>query len=228
MSDAFHPQDFSGTARLFPLPNLVLFPHVVQPLHIFEPRYRQMTEHALAGDRLIAMVLHAGEEEKDALGRPAIRSMACLGRIVADQRTPDGRYNLLLRGECRLRIDRELVSDNLYRTALGTLLPDDEEYDHPKLRTQILEHVQIWLPGEGPYVQQFRSVLHGPLAFAALCDILAFALPLPFDVKQELLEELDLKRRGMKLADVLAEHKPAEQLPMPREKRPFPPEFSVN
>jgi len=48
---------FTGEARLFPLPNLVLFPHVVQPLHIFEPRYRQLTADALSGDRLIAMAL---------------------------------------------------------------------------------------------------------------------------------------------------------------------------
>ncbi len=53
---AFDPSTFSGKARLFPLPNLVMFPHVVLPLHIFEPRYRQMTEHSLASDRLITMI----------------------------------------------------------------------------------------------------------------------------------------------------------------------------
>ena len=58
MSDDFSPlAGFAGTARLFPLPNLVFFPQVMQPLHIFEPRYRQMTADALAGDRLIALVL---------------------------------------------------------------------------------------------------------------------------------------------------------------------------
>ena len=51
------PHDFSGTVRLFPLPNLVMFPHVVQPLHIFEPRYREMLEDALEHDRLLAMAL---------------------------------------------------------------------------------------------------------------------------------------------------------------------------
>src|SRR5436309_2528627 len=55
--DTWALETFTGTARLFPLPNLVLFPHVVQPLHVFEPRYRQMTADALAGDRLIAMAL---------------------------------------------------------------------------------------------------------------------------------------------------------------------------
>ncbi len=56
-SSAGWPDDFSGRVRLFPLPNLVLFPHVVQPLHMFEPRYCEMLQDALAGDRLLAMVL---------------------------------------------------------------------------------------------------------------------------------------------------------------------------
>jgi Lon protease-like protein len=228
MHDAFDPEAFSGIGRLFPLPNLVLFPHVVQPLHIFEPRYRQLTEDALADDRLITMVLAKPDEEVDACGQPRLHDMACVGRIVADQRMPDGRFNLLLRGECRFRIDRELDSDALYRSARGRLVPDTGDFDHPKLRTQIVDQAMIWLPGDGQHVQQFRSVISGPLPFGALCDILAFALPLPFAEKQALLEELDQRRRGRRLAKILAEHKPAEQLPMPREKRPFPPEFSAN
>src|SRR5574339_310094 len=90
------PRDFEGTARLFPLPNLVLFPHVVQPLHVFEPRYRQMTVDALAGDRLIALVLLKPGWEAEYEGRPGIYPVACLGRLVADQKLPDGRYNLHL------------------------------------------------------------------------------------------------------------------------------------
>src|SRR5947208_17093988 len=103
MSDDPSPlADFSGTARLFPLPNLVLFPQVVQPLHVFEQRYRQMTADALAGDRLIAMALLRPGWEADYDGRPAIHPVACLGRVVADQRLDDGRYNLLLRGLARV------------------------------------------------------------------------------------------------------------------------------
>src|SRR5438874_6479728 len=98
MSDDVSPlANYSGTARLFPLPNLVLFPHVVQPLHVFEPRYRQMTADALADDRLITMVLLKPGWE-DAGNKPAaLHPVACLGRVVADQLLPDGRYNLLLR-----------------------------------------------------------------------------------------------------------------------------------
>src|SRR5215510_11390422 len=102
MSEAFSPlAGFTGTARLFPLPNLVFFPHVMQPLHIFEPRYRQMTADALAGDRLIALVLPTPGWEADYAGRPAIHPVVCLGQVVTEQRLEDGRYNLLLRGLTR-------------------------------------------------------------------------------------------------------------------------------
>src|SRR5476651_2537606 len=85
----------SGKARLFPLPNLVFFPNVMQPLHIFEPRYRQMTADALDDDKLIALVLPRADWEKDYEGKPPIHSVACLGKIIADQKLEDGRFNLL-------------------------------------------------------------------------------------------------------------------------------------
>src|SRR5205085_1976564 len=94
-------KQFSGMARLFPLPNVVLFPQVVQPLHIFEPRYREMTADALADDRLIAMALLQPGWEADYEGRPPIHPICCLGRIFAEKHLPDGRYNLLLRGLTR-------------------------------------------------------------------------------------------------------------------------------
>ena len=79
---AFDSASFSGRARLFPLPNLVMFPHVLQPLHIFEPRYREMLEDAMADDRLIAMSILAPGWEKHYEGRPALESVACLGQVV--------------------------------------------------------------------------------------------------------------------------------------------------
>src|ERR1019366_9533561 len=106
--------EFNGKARLFPLPNLVFFPHVMQPLHIFEPRYREMTADALAGDRFIALVLPAPGWEDDYDGAPALHSIGCLGRIVAEQKLEDGRYNILLRGFARIRILKELGSKKLY------------------------------------------------------------------------------------------------------------------
>src|SRR5262249_6167709 len=105
MHDGQEPlANFGGTVRLFPLPNVVLFPQAIQPLHVFEPRYRQMTADALASDRLITLVLLQPGWETDYAGTPEICSVACVGQVVADQGLPDGRYNLLLRGLRRARI----------------------------------------------------------------------------------------------------------------------------
>src|SRR5437899_8015135 len=103
-SDLPELDDFKGTARLFPLPNLVLFPTMLQGLHIFEPRYRQMTADALADDHLLAPVLLQPGWECHYQGNPAIHRVACLGKIIADQLLDDGRYNLQVRGLCRVRI----------------------------------------------------------------------------------------------------------------------------
>src|SRR5437588_601321 len=90
--------DFTGTARLFPLPNLVLFPSVIQPLHIFEPRYRALMGDALADDRLMALALLRPGWEEDYHKAPTIYPVVCLGRIFQEERLADGRYNLLLHG----------------------------------------------------------------------------------------------------------------------------------
>ncbi len=79
---SFSPTDFGGTSRLFPLPNLVLFPHVMQPLHVFEPRYREMLQDALTGDHLITMAILEPGWEKNYEGRPAV-SPRLSGKIAA-------------------------------------------------------------------------------------------------------------------------------------------------
>ncbi|HZZ81753.1 MAG TPA: LON peptidase substrate-binding domain-containing protein, partial [Gemmataceae bacterium] len=117
MSDLFPLAGFDGKVRLFPLPNLVFFPQVMQPLHIFEPRYRQMTADALEGDRFIALVLPRPGWEKEYAGKPEIHSVACLGRILAEHKLDDGRFNILLRGIARIRILEEATTDKLYRVA---------------------------------------------------------------------------------------------------------------
>src|SRR5215471_18460248 len=109
--------DLPSIIPLFPLPNVVLFPQVMLPLHIFEPRYRQLTVDALAGDRLIGMVLLRPGWESDYEGRPALYQTGCLGRILAEQRLDDGRFNILLRGITRVRLVVEIEHDKLYRSA---------------------------------------------------------------------------------------------------------------
>jgi Lon protease-like protein len=95
------------TIPLFPLPNVVLFPTVFLPLHIFEPRYRQMLGDALKGDRIIGMVLLRRGWEGNYEGRPAVYPVGCAGLVTHAERLPDGRYNIVLRGLEKFRIAGE-------------------------------------------------------------------------------------------------------------------------
>lgn len=229
MSDDSPLAGFDGTVRLFPLPNLVLFPHVMQPLHIFEPRYRQMTADALAGNRQIALVLLHPGWETTYEGTPPIHEIACLGKIVAENRLDDGRFNILLRGVCRIRIDHETPQAKLYRLARVELLEDifpAEGLAPRKLRKQLIRHVPAWFPAKGKVLDEFKKLLRSDLPLGTLCDIVAFALPLDVAFKQQLLEELDVDTRARNLVDYLETH----EAPHPAEtvERKFPPEFSVN
>jgi Lon protease-like protein len=220
--------DFSGITRLFPLPNLVFFPHVLQPLHIFEARYRQMTADALASDRLIALVLLQSGWEADYEGRPAVHPVACLGRILAEQRLDDGRYNILLRGLCRVGLTEEMDQGKLYRSARVQLIEDVAvpQGEEARLRRRVKKVVARWFPAQGGVREQFRQLLRGDLSLGALADIIAFALPLDLDLKQELLEEPRASQRIRRLLDYLETHSPSSDEP-PAERK-FPPEFSVN
>jgi Lon protease-like protein len=115
------------TIPIFPLPNVVLFPQVFLPLHIFEPRYRELVADALEGDRLIGMVLLRPGWEGEYDGRPAVYPVGCAGVITHHDRLPDGRYNIVLRGLEKFRITGEDES-RAYRIAridsLHEPLPD--------------------------------------------------------------------------------------------------------
>jgi Lon protease-like protein len=230
MSDEPNPlEGFNGTARLFPLPNLVLFPHVMQPLHIFEPRYRQMTVDALNDNRLIAMVLLQPGWEEEYNASPAIYSVGCLGRIVAEQRLPDGRYNILLRGLSRIQITQEQVHDKPYRQANVELLVDAcsicPERER-KLRRRLIRSGPLWVPAKGTVLEQFRKLLKSDLPLGVLCDIVSFALPLDTSVKQSLLEELDVEKRACMLLNQLELKNPTDA--KVQVERQFPPDFSNN
>jgi uncharacterized protein len=95
------------TIPIFPLPNVVLFPQVFLPLHIFETRYREMVAGALEGDRLIGMVLLRPGWEGEYDGRPAVYPVGCAGVITHHDQLPDGRYNIVLRGLEKFRITGE-------------------------------------------------------------------------------------------------------------------------
>jgi uncharacterized protein len=221
--------NFCGTARLFPLPDLVLFPSVVQPLHVFEPRYRQLMADALAADRLIALALLKPGWEEDYHERPPIFPVVCLGRIFKEERLADGRYNLLLHGLSRARVVEEMKTDHLYRSARLELLrdgPDPAGGEGRDMRERLGKHMEGWLGAQQAALDQLDKLLKSGLTLGTLCDIFAFALPIESELKQGLLEETDPGRRVDRLLTHLETLTPpgtAKQSP-----RRFPPEFSSN
>ena len=124
------------TIPLFPLPSTVLFPNVFLPLHIFEPRYRSMVRDALAGDRIIGMVLLKPGYEMEYEGRPAFYSIGCAGVITHTERLEDGCYNIVLRGIEKFRVTAE-DTNKAYRMGVIDNLPEDlDDASREQLRRQ--------------------------------------------------------------------------------------------
>lgn len=137
--------DFSKPIALFPLDNCVLLPHTTIPLHIFEQRYRAMTRDAIDSSGLIAMAIFDGDRYKTEYeGQPPIRDHVCVGYIVHHDRLVDGRYNMLLQGVARARIEQELLPEaGGYRHAI--LRPIEErvmEIDLDRVRRGIEGELQ--------------------------------------------------------------------------------------
>lgn len=229
MSQDHELPGFRGAVRLFPLPNLVLFPHVGQPLHIFEPRYRQLMADALNDDRLIAMALLRPGWEETYDKAPPIHPMVCVGRVTQEELKPDGRYNLLLQGLCRARLLEEQPAGRLYRVARVELCPDKivtSDGLEKALRRDLARGVEPFFSAHPPAADQLRRLLDSPLPLGALSDIFCFALPLEVEEKQLLLEAVSVEARVQLLLRTLEGRTPLTQKQSPR--REFPPTFSSN
>jgi len=196
------------SAAVFPLPNVVLFPGAILPLHIFETRYRRMTADALAGDSLIAMGLLRPGWECDYYGRPDIEPVVCVGRIVAHERLADGKYNLLLQGQWRARVVGERIVGELEeRYRLAQLAPIEQssvmEIDLARERQQLKE---IFDDASRPINRtghQFARLLTGPTPTANITDLIAFTCLSDLALKQALLCDGDIRHRVSRVVTAL-------------------------
>ncbi len=175
---------------IFPLPNVVLFPKTLLPLHIFEERYRAMTREALAGDGRIAMVLLREGWETSYHESPAVHEIACLGNIENYEELDDGKYNIVLAGISRVRLLRE-VPHSPYRLAeveeIADAPCDDEALDIIRRRNHLggLFSRFTELVTDGKY--RGHEVVP-QLNFEALVNMVASTVNLPVEEKQSLLE----------------------------------------
>jgi len=195
MIDPTTDMDWSAVP-LFPLPNVVLFPRAIMPLHIFEQRYRAMTADALRGKRQIAMALLQPGWEKEASERPALEPVVCVGTILTHQRLADGRFNLLLQGVARCRVVQEHRS-NPYRVA--ELEPLDEarvfEIDLDDERRRIEGVFENPCFRNADVARQFRDLLASPMPTADLADLIAFHLLEDVHLRQSILADADVRGR---------------------------------
>lgn len=183
---------------LFPLPNVVLFPRAVQPLHVFEERYKAMTAHALDRDGRIAMALLRPGWEKSYYSQPAIEPVVCVGRIISYEKLPDGKFNFLLQGEGRARVERELPPyDQPYRVAQLKPLAEQPASEEvlAEARARLRRLFQERGPGHGRARRQFRELLQGDISTPLIVDLLAFTYLDDIPLKQALLAEEDVLAR---------------------------------
>jgi uncharacterized protein len=189
------------TLPLFPLPNVVLFPNVCLPLHIFEPRYRQMVADALDGDRIIGMVLLRPGWEGDYEGRPPIYDVGCAGLITHAERTSDGRYNLVLKGFEKFRIQREDHERAYRRAEIAPLLEPMNEADRAVMRVERRRLETLLVPQ--PEGRGVDPKMPPSMPDDELVNALAQYLDLEVVEKQALLERDGLVNRCRSLIDLL-------------------------
>jgi Lon protease-like protein len=206
MSAWTHPHT-QFAVPVFPLPKLVLFPGTLLPLHIFEPRYRDMLRDCLATeDKLLAVTQLRPGWESDYNRNPAIYDVAGVGAIEEHRHNPDGTYDVVLRAFGRVRLEEILPQEQRYRQATATMLRErtPQPVNHEELAavlslaTNITSIVRRALPG---FALQTTSE-DGP---GLLSDRIADQFVLDPQARQDLLETLDVGIRLRTLTTHLAQ-----------------------
>jgi Lon protease-like protein len=216
-ADALAPEALHDLA-VFPLPDVVFFPGTLLPLHIFEPRYRQMTAEVLAqATPLMAVVRLRTGWEADYYGNPPVHEVASVGKVIHHERLEDGRYNILLQGLARVR----LVAPTLeapYRRMRAEVIADryPPATDLGVATAALLACCQRL----GPYLPEvpraLKDLSHSGLEPSVVADVLGSAMVRDPDERQGLLETNDVAERlsrvtttAASLSQALAKSRPA-------------------
>lgn len=194
--------DLPKSLPLFPLTGAVLLPRGALPLNIFEPRYLEMVEYALQGDRLIGMIQPT--EHEDTTLKPKLSQVGCAGKIVAFRETDDNRYLITLQGICRFRLSSEMDAATAWRAGFCDFAPfagdmaqiGDEEFP----RERLLAALKTYLTSRDMKAD-WDSVMTAP--GEALINALAMMCPFDPAEKQALLEAQSFQDRASTLLALL-------------------------
>jgi Lon protease-like protein len=187
---------------LFPLPNIVFFPHTRLPLHVFEPRYRQMVKDVLESDQRFGIVLLRPGWETEYFGAPPVFEWGTLGTVEQAVPLEDGRFNIVVRGDVRFRIVDE-VSRVPYRTARVIAEPEvarepAEAYAQREWLADLSRQYLRYLPDQTA-VPEIETV-----SLDALTNALIMSLNLDVEEKQRLLELGDVITRAEEIGNELS------------------------
>jgi Lon protease-like protein len=192
---------------IFPLPDVVLFPHTMLPLHVFEPRYRKMVQDCLAGDKRLAMGLLKAGWEKDYYERPPVHAIAGAGEIIQHEELADGRFNILVRGTTRIGVSVELPPDLPYRVVRARPLPDrypDGAPDALRLRIDRLKVFYLRILAEVQKGQgEMAKIFSGVKDPGIIVDRIAGAVIAETEARQQILECVDVPTRVSLVQDHL-------------------------
>jgi Lon protease-like protein len=195
--------NFGRPVAIFPL-DLVLLPQQPLPLHIFEPRYRQMVDAELDAAGQIAIATLDPSRPPDARGRAAVRPIICIGQIVSHERLPDGRFNVVLHGLCRAKITEEIEPEpgELYRRVRAE--PFGDEGAEVFSATHSMERLRTWVDDaldSGPLArlriaeQVLQYVRNEQIPTPVLLDVIGFTLVTGREQRYRMLAEGDAESR---------------------------------
>ena len=187
---------------VFPLSNFIIFPETTVPLNIFEPRYIQMVDDAMKGERIIGMV----QPKNSSQSIPALYDIGCAGKIKSFNETEDGRYLIVLVGIARFKITKELANKKLYRECEVNFgeFSNDINFEKEDIKFSDLELIYKNLKSlfsKHDYIINWKELEKQSLN--QTINILSMSSPFSLEEKQALLETIDLKERKQKLEKIL-------------------------
>ena len=196
--------EFPNKIPIFPLSNFIIFPNTTVPLNIFEPRYIQMINDCMKGNKLIGMVQ---PKKSGDLKKPNLYQVGCVGKITSFNDTEDGRYLIVVNGICRYNIIEELINNKLYREckiSFDNYIDDldenlKEEIKFSEVKT-MFNDLKVLFKKQG-YLINWKDIEKQNIH--QIINTLAMASPFSLEEKQILLETVNLEERNKKLIEIL-------------------------
>ncbi len=193
--------NFGKPMPIFPLASLAMLPQQVVPLHIFEPRYRQMVEDVLDGAGQIAMAVFDGAKwEQEYHGNPPVRPVVCIGQLVQHEKLPDGRYNILLHGVCRAKIAELVMPDEEHQYRRAVLEPFGVHSDEnellgvrDRLEAALSNGPLRRMAAADPVLEYLRNE---EVPTTAVLELISFTMLSDSEVRYRLLAEPNASKRA--------------------------------